>query len=201
MCCVGPGWPTPPPPTRSSIIIERRISFFVFQIFISGKKPKKLAETPAWSKQCEVSELQATEANRNSWRRFFLPPIHASTFTLTAPPHWCTFFSCSSSFPSLCFLIHTWTNIHMLFFLPFLLCCYPRTSPAPLACPGHQSAFARDRGAVRASQSEALTLSQSDRATGRNVPNKQPVILPCPFTYSSLSKQSADRVGKSTGTP
>lgn len=119
---------------------------------------------------------------------FFLPYTHAHSHSLHLPA--VTHFFSSS----LCFLMHTKTHF-------FVLCCYPPTSPAPLACPGHQSAFPPrfrcDRGAVRASQSEALMLSQSDRATGGNAPNKQPVILPCPFTYSSLSNQSADRVGKS----
>lgn len=85
----------------------------------------------------------------------------------------------------------------------YFLCFASTHPPAHTSCLSwHQSAFPPhcwcDRGAVRASQSQALMLSQSDRAAGGNAPNKQPVILPCPFTYSSLSNQSADRVGKST---
>lgn len=124
---------------------------------------------------------------------FFLS-LHACTFTLT--PLTCTFTLSSFFFPVL-------SNAHKdKCTQVFGLCCYPPASPRLLPVLAISQPFAPccrcDRGAVRASQSAAVMLSQSDRATGGNAANKQPVILPCPFTSSSLSKQSADRVGKST---
>lgn len=99
------------------------------------------------------------QTNRNSWRRLFIPPLHVCTFTLTATfpqPH----------FLLLCTQRQTHTHLTRTYV------CFSATHPPPtlLACPGHQSASPPhclcDREAVRASQSEALMLSRSDRATG-----------------------------------
>ena len=83
--------------------------------------------------------------------------LKASLFLQRVHIHRCTFIP-----SSLCFLMHT--NTHLCFF------AHSPTSPTPLARPGHQSAFPPrrrcDRGAVRASQSAAVMLSRSDRATG-----------------------------------
>lgn len=134
---------------------------------------EKWAKAPKWSSQRWSWNFKLhMQTNRNCWRH-------------------CSFFFHS---------MHT----HSQSAASLQTCIFSFRRPTPLSRPGHQSAFPPgrrcDRGAVRASQLEALMLSRSDRVTGRNVPNKQPVILLCPFSYNPLSNQSADGVGKCTDT-
>lgn len=77
--------------------------------------------------------------------------------------------------------------------------CFPRSGVhllpvLAISQPSRRAADVTEEPSEHLSQS-ALMLSQSDRATGGNVPNKQPVILPCPFTYSSV-KAECWRSGK-----
>lgn len=142
----------------------------------------------AWSLRSTNHRSRQTEIAEGI--SFFLPCMHVHS-------HWLRLTTVTLFIPSFPFFSNAHKDKYTHGFCALLL---PTHQLAPLACPDHQSAFLPrcrcDRGAVRASQSEALKLSQSDRATGGNVPNKQSVILPCLFTYSSLSNQSADRVKK-----
>lgn len=187
----GPAWLTTP--TQNSPMWESRE-------WICGQTCWS-SSTLFRSKQLEASELWATKAetNRNSWRRRFLPPLNVGTSTHAAFSLLTRTFFFQLSSPHRQTHRKTRVRISALLLLT--------RQPTPLASLGHQSAFPLwgwcDRGAVRASQSDAVRLSQSDRETGGNTANKHPVILPCPFTSSSLSNQSADRVGKNilhTGT-
>lgn len=159
----GPGWPCLP----------ETISGFCFLFFWKSGWSCNMIRI-SWSLRTMSHRSRQTGIAKG----ISLPPLHAQSLCFYKD-----FF-----LSSLCFLMHTLTNTWGGFSAQ--LCFLPTHQPTPLTCFGHQSAFLLfcrcDRGAVRASQSEALMLNQSDRATGRNAPNKQQVRLPCPFTSSAV---------------
>lgn len=161
----GPGWPCLP----------ETISGFCFLFFWKSGWSCNMIQI-SWSLRTMSHRSRQTGIAKGI--SLVLPYMHnrcASTKTL--------FFS----------FLSVLSNAHIDKYVGFFsaqLCFLPTHQPTPLTCFGHQSGFPLfcrcDRGAVRASQSEALMLNQSDRATGRNAPNKQQVRLPCPFTSSAV---------------
>lgn len=139
------------------------------------KKKKQLPNDPTSMRSQKHMPEKLT--NRNSWRHCFIPHEHAC---------WLHSFPPSCSF---------WCAQRQIRHFGIFAAVPPTSSHLlPVSAISQPSSCVVD---VTEEASEPLSQElwcwvRVTERQERNMPDKQPVLLLCPFTYSSLSKHSAD---------